>query len=108
MGIDPKLLASIINTSSGRCWSSEIYNPVPGVTPNAPASRNYAGGFGTKLMRKDLGLAQQAALESGTSVFLGTLAGQIYQHVSDTEKNGEKFGDLDFSVVYKWLSQQQK
>jgi 3-hydroxyisobutyrate dehydrogenase len=30
MGMDPKLLSSIINTSSGRCWSTEVYNPCPG------------------------------------------------------------------------------
>lgn len=41
MGLDPKLLASILNSSSGRCWSSEMYNPVPGVLPNSPASQNY-------------------------------------------------------------------
>lgn len=41
MGLDPKLLASIINSSSGRCWSSEMYNPVPGVVEKVPSSRNY-------------------------------------------------------------------
>jgi 3-hydroxyisobutyrate dehydrogenase len=29
-----------------RCWSSEMYNPVPGVLPNVPASKGYVGGFG--------------------------------------------------------------
>lgn len=52
MGMDPKLLANIINTSSGRCWSSEIYNPCPGVLPNVPAARDYTGGFGISLMAK--------------------------------------------------------
>jgi len=41
LGMDPKLLASIINTSSGRNWSCDTNNPVPGVMPNAPASRGY-------------------------------------------------------------------
>jgi hypothetical protein len=31
LGIDPKLLAGILNTSSGRCWASDTYNPCPGV-----------------------------------------------------------------------------
>ncbi|MDH4559714.1 3-hydroxyisobutyrate dehydrogenase, partial [Pseudomonas sp. BN411] len=31
LGMDAKVLAGIINTSSGRCWSSEINNPFPGV-----------------------------------------------------------------------------
>lgn len=38
--------------STGRCWSSELYNPYPGVLPNVPASNNYQGGFGSALMRK--------------------------------------------------------
>lgn len=41
-GMDPELLAKIINVSSGRCWSSETYNPVPGVLPNSAASRGYS------------------------------------------------------------------
>lgn len=31
LGIDPKKLAGILNTSTGRCWSSDTYNPYPGV-----------------------------------------------------------------------------
>lgn len=38
--------------SSGRCWSSEVYNPVPGVLDGVPSSNNYKGGFGTALMTK--------------------------------------------------------
>jgi len=63
LGIDTKVLAGIINTSSGRCWSSETYNPYPGVMENVPAARGYTGGFGTDLMLKDLGLATDAAVD---------------------------------------------
>jgi len=31
LGMDPKKLAGIFNTSSARCWSSDTYNPCPGV-----------------------------------------------------------------------------
>jgi 3-hydroxyisobutyrate dehydrogenase len=41
LGIDKHVLARIINTSSGRCWSSDTYNPVPGVMENVPSSRGY-------------------------------------------------------------------
>lgn len=50
-----------MNTASGRCWSSEVYNPCPGVMENVPASRGYEGGFACELMLKDLGLASDAA-----------------------------------------------
>jgi 3-hydroxyisobutyrate dehydrogenase len=52
LGLDKKVLAGIINTSSGRCWSSELYNPVPGVVENIPPSKDYEGGFGAALMTK--------------------------------------------------------
>ena len=50
--MDPKVLAGIVNTSTGRCWSSDTYNPCPGVMEGVPSSRNYEGGFGTTLMAK--------------------------------------------------------
>lgn len=52
LGLDPKLLAQILNMSSGRCWSSDTYNPVPGVMEGVPSGNNYQGGFGTQLMAK--------------------------------------------------------
>ena len=41
LGLDPKVLSAIINAASGRCWSSDTYNPVPGVIPTVPASNGY-------------------------------------------------------------------
>merc|ERR1712137_1365029 len=61
LGLDQKVLADIVNTSSGRCWSSDTYNPCPGVMDGVPSSRGYTGGFACDLMVKDLGLAAAAA-----------------------------------------------
>ncbi|MEJ6657032.1 MAG: 3-hydroxyisobutyrate dehydrogenase [Pseudomonas sp.] len=96
LGMDPKVLAGIINTSSGRCWSSDTYNPYPGVLENAPASRGYTGGFGTDLMLKDLGLATEAAKQARQPVVLGALAQQLYQTFS-----AQGNGGLDFSAIIK-------
>lgn len=52
LGLDAKTLSGILNISTGRCWSSDTYNPVPGVIDGVPSSNNYAGGFGTALMAK--------------------------------------------------------
>lgn len=41
LGLDPKVMLSILNTSTGRCWSSEIYPPIPGVIDSVPSSNNY-------------------------------------------------------------------
>jgi 3-hydroxyisobutyrate dehydrogenase len=94
LGIDAKVLAAIINTSSGRCWSSDTYNPYPGVMDNVPAARGYAGGFGADLMLKDLGLAADAARQAKQSVVMGAAALQLYQMFSS-----QGFGGLDFSAI---------
>ncbi|KAH1439797.1 hypothetical protein KXX68_004383 [Aspergillus fumigatus] len=82
-GLDPKSLADMINTSTGRCWPMEVNNPVPGVVETAPASRGYEGGFGVGLMKKDLRLAITAR--------------EVYNSVE------QEYRGKDFSVVYKWL-----
>ena len=30
LGLDPKLLAEILSSATGRCWSVDTYNPCPG------------------------------------------------------------------------------
>jgi len=94
LGVDPQVLAGIINTSSGRCWSSDTYNPFPGVLDNVPAARGYSGGFGSDLMLKDLGLASEAARQVRQPVILGALAQQLYQTFS-----AQGHGGLDFSAI---------
>ncbi|EAW06775.1 3-hydroxyisobutyrate dehydrogenase [Aspergillus clavatus NRRL 1] len=101
-GLDPKALAEMINTSTGRCWPMEVNNPVPGVVETAPASRGYEGGFGVSLMSKDLRLAITAAKESGTPLALAGKAREVYNAV-EQEHRGK-----DFSVVYKWLQDESK
>lgn len=101
LGMDAKVLAGVINSSSGRCWSSEVNNPFPGVLENGPASRGYSGGFGTDLMLKDLGLASEAAKQVRQPVILGALAQQLYQASS---LRGQ--GSLDFSAIIRMYRQE--
>lgn len=101
LGIDPKVLGGIINTSTGRCWSSDTYNPFPGVIETAPSSRGYTGGFGTDLMLKDLGLAGDAAKSVRQPVYLGALAQQLYQ-----ANSSQGAGKLDFSAVIRLYRQE--
>jgi 3-hydroxyisobutyrate dehydrogenase len=96
LGIDPKVLGGIMNTSTGRSWSSDSYNPFPGVIETAPSSRGYTGGFGTDLMLKDLGLATDAAKSVRQPAYMGALAQQLYQAMSS---RGD--GKLDFSAIIK-------
>lgn len=54
LGLDPKVLASVINSSTGACWASTVNNPVPGALADKtpPCERDYEGGFATSLMLK--------------------------------------------------------
>jgi 3-hydroxyisobutyrate dehydrogenase len=98
-GLDPKVLANVINVSTGKCWPSEINNPVPGVVPTAPAGRDYVGGFGINLMKKDLGLALSAAKDAGAKLELGGRTMEVYELAS---RHGACAG-RDFSVVYRFI-----
>mmetsp|Transcript_30193 Transcript_30193/g.42104 ORF Transcript_30193/g.42104 Transcript_30193/m.42104 type:complete len:118 (-) Transcript_30193:89-442(-) len=102
LGMDPKVLAGIVNTSSGRCWSSDTYNPCPGVLENVPSSKGYAGGFGVDLMKKDLSLALMAGNDSNAQLPLGFLTHAIYEKISQAG-NGKK----DFGVVFDCLNKNQ-
>jgi 3-hydroxyisobutyrate dehydrogenase len=98
-GLDPKALAGMINISTGKCWPSEINNPVPGVIEGSPASRGYEGGFGVALANKDLKLAIKAAKDAGVKLALGDPAKAFYDEV----EKAENCKGRDFSVVYRHL-----
>jgi len=97
--MDPKKLAQVMNSSTARCWSSDSYNPVPGVMENVPSSRGYSGGFGSALMEKDLGLAMSAASAVKARLPLGASAHQLYGLLCE-----HGYQDKDFSAVYDYLS----
>ncbi|KAI0193142.1 NAD binding domain of 6-phosphogluconate dehydrogenase-domain-containing protein [Astrocystis sublimbata] len=98
-GLEPTTLANIINVSTGRCWPSETNNPVKGVVETAPAGRDYAGGFGISLMKKDLKLAIVAAEEANAKLELGARAREVYEEAEKLESCKGR----DFSVVYRFL-----
>ncbi|TRY68987.1 hypothetical protein TCAL_04156 [Tigriopus californicus] len=98
LGLDPKLLAKILGSATGRCWSVDTYNPVPGVMENVPSSNHYQGGFGTALMTKDLGLSQDAATRTKSATPLGSLAHQLYRVMCNSGYSGK-----DFSSSYEFL-----
>jgi hypothetical protein len=59
LGLDARTLSAVFNTSSARCWSSEAYNPCPGVMDAVRAGPG-AGGRGP---RDGAGLELGAALQ---------------------------------------------
>ena len=103
LGMDPKKLAGVMNTSTARCWSSDAYNPCPGVMEGVPASRGYAGGFGSALMHKDLMLAVAAGTAVGARLPLGASAHQMYGLLCEHGYAGK-----DFGCVFEYLTNSMK
>jgi 3-hydroxyisobutyrate dehydrogenase len=98
-GVDPKVLYEVISKSSGQCWSMEHNCPVPGIVPRAAANQDFAAGFMTDLMAKDLSLARAAARDLGVSCFTGTIAHELYSLASV-----HGLGRKDFSSVIQLLT----
>lgn len=102
-GLPPKVLAGIINTSTGKCWSSEVNNPCPGALEGTkyspPADRDYEGGFAARLMSKDLKLAMNTAKLEGVPTPLGQLTSSIYEALG----SNDVFMNKDFAVAFKAL-----
>ncbi len=101
-GLDPKVLSNIMLQSSGRNWALELYNPCPGVMENSPACHQYQPGFMSKLMLKDLGLGLDAALQTRSSVPMGSLARNLYAFHNS---NGNE--ELDFSSLFEFYKKQK-
>lgn len=99
-GLDPKVLSEIMSKSSGSNWTLDVYNPCPNVMENVPSSNNYEGGFMTDLMAKDLGLAMDTAVASGSSTPMGALTRSLY---SLHQKSGN--GKKDFSSIFTQFSE---
>lgn len=102
LGLNISTLSEIMKKSSGNSWVLEKYNPYPDVMPNTPASHDYAGGFGSKLMLKDLTLAMEMMKEhqGGLSNPMGTVAKEFYEKHCQKE---DKRSLLDFSSIIKTL-----
>src|SRR5215813_5231043 len=97
-GVDPQILTNVIAKSSGATWVMEHMHPVPGIVERAASSHQYAPGFMTDLMAKDLALAVNAAREKRVPVVVAPAAQQLYRMASS-----HGLGREDFSAVYKFL-----
>lgn len=97
-GADPKVLYEVMSKASGNCWVLQTRCPAVGVVPESPVNNDFAPGFMTDLMYKDLGLALAAASQEKMPLALTAIAHEQY---AATSRRG--FGRLDFSSVAKLL-----
>jgi len=74
LGLEREKMFDVVSTSSGSSWVLNTYCPAPGVGPETPSDNNYAGGFASELMLKDLRLSQQAAQTVNADTPMGRAA----------------------------------
>jgi 3-hydroxyisobutyrate dehydrogenase len=103
LGLDWGKLHQICSTASANSWALSAYCPAPGPVPAAPSNRDYAPGFMTELMIKDVKLSQIAADATGSPTPLAAMALSFYEKAA-AAGNATK----DFSVVFRWLAGQKR
>lgn len=99
LGLDTKLFFEVASNASSQCWSMLNNCPAPNILNNVPSSHDYKPGFAAKMMLKDLLLGQKAADSVSANIPLGKDAVELY---SLFIKQG--YGDLDFSGIFKLIS----
>lgn len=98
-GMDARVLAQVIAAGSGQNHIADKFNPVPGISPEAPSSKGYEGGFRVELMRKDISLATRMAAEVGAHMVLGEATLGAYVRATEDER----CKGLDSRVVYRLI-----
>jgi 3-hydroxyisobutyrate dehydrogenase len=98
LGLDSTTFQQLATVSSGDSWALRTWYPVPGVVETAAVNRDFAGGFSTALLRKDLGLALQAGESTGTDV---SFAAGVAQRLDTLVERG--LSDRDCTILVTLL-----
>ena len=100
LGISHQTLFDVVSTSTGNSFALSGYCPVPGPVPTTPANRDYAPGFMTKLMVKDLALSQSSSQDAGVATPMGAQAHATLRHYMNLVEGS---ADKDFSSVANFV-----
>jgi 3-hydroxyisobutyrate dehydrogenase len=92
-GLDPQVMLSVFNGSSGRSGSTE------NKWPNFILPGTFNSGFGLRLMLKDMKIAVQLAEETGVSSELGADAVALWSRAAE-----ELPPNADHTEVARWLA----
>lgn len=104
LGIAPQILFDVVSTSSGASWTLLSNCPVPGPVPTSAANRDFAPGFMTTLLVKDLTLAQSAAQDNAVATPMGAHALAAFRHFMTMAGSDHK----DFSSVIEYVRAKKK
>lgn len=78
LGLDIARTHEIMSNASGQNWALSNYCPLPGLVDGVPSNDGYKPGFTADMMRKDLRLAQEAAVSADACTPLGAEALSVF------------------------------
>jgi 3-hydroxyisobutyrate dehydrogenase len=91
-GLDPEMMLTALNSSSGRSGSTEVK------WPKYVLTGSYDSGFGLRLMLKDMQIAVELAGETGRSAALGETAARLWDQAAQGMP-----ADADHTEIVRWL-----
>ena len=103
LGLDAQVLYDVVSTSSGQSFAMSNYIPVPGLIETGRAEHDFAPGFTTALLLKDVNIFQAAASQAGMTSPVGSAVAKLYE-ASCSEGNADK----DYSIIIEYLKAKAK
>ncbi|MGW5150489.1 3-hydroxyisobutyrate dehydrogenase [Rhodococcus koreensis] len=88
LGLDADVFYDIAVSSSAENYALREWYPAPGVVDSAPSSHEYAPGFTSTLLLKDLSLALQAGQSTDTSLDTARVVHTLYERMVDNGLGG--------------------
>ncbi|MBX7160964.1 MAG: NAD(P)-dependent oxidoreductase [Acidimicrobiia bacterium] len=90
-GVDPATTLEVLTSATADSRALQQRAPVPGLQPDMPASNDWAPGFATDMMAKDLELAIAAAHEDGLALPATALARTVLELAQQAGLGGRDF-----------------
>jgi 3-hydroxyisobutyrate dehydrogenase len=94
LGLDPTKMLDVINSSTGKSFSSDFK------FPNQVLTRKFEVGFTLDLMVKDLKIAMSMAEEEKVPMFISSASFQLWKHA--WSKGG---GNLDHTAIVQYIEE---
>ncbi len=99
-GLDPALVARVLDGATASSMMLATRAPVPGLQPAMPASNGWEPGFAADFMAKDLDFALRAAAERRTPIATTARARELLARVQTAGQ-----GDRDWTVLTTMLDE---
>lgn len=100
-GLDAKVLAGVINVSSGKNYNSLDQNPIKGVTPTAASAKDFVGGFSMEMCKGVVDMAVELGEQVGAKSVLKDVVQKTFGKACEDERTKGK----DCRSVYRLFAE---